>query len=478
MAKLNLTDRAWLLADRQDMPLHVAGLAVFTLPPDAGPDYVSSMVTEFRVNRTFARPFNQRLRRGPLSRLIPWWEVLTDEQIDIDYHLRQSALPRPGGERELGTLVSRLQSRALDFTRPLWEFHVIEGLADNRFAMYLKVHHALIDGVGLMRRLTRMVSDDPTAPAVPVWAVGAPEPGATPTSKPAPKPSRPLRERITLGARSGKGFATAAAGIVREAVRPSNPVAATLFGGPRSVLNERVTPQRRVATQSFELDRLRRVAKASGATVNDVLLAISSSALRRYLLDVGELPRRNLTAGVPVSRRRGRDTTAGNAFSLLLVNLHTTTVRPLERLAAIAESGRLAKAELRKLPRTVADNFGLLVFGPFLGEVIVRLAGRTRPPCNLIISNVPGPRGALYFNGARLQQLYPASLVFDGIAVSITALSANDRFNIGIVGCRNALPHIQRLAVFHADALDELERALELPVPAQLRDRPPRLETG
>ncbi|MGH3625436.1 MAG: wax ester/triacylglycerol synthase domain-containing protein, partial [Sciscionella sp.] len=159
--RLNLTDRAWLLAHRHDMPLHVAGLAIFAPPAGAGDDFVWNMVADFQATRTFARPFNLRLRQTRLSRLAPAWETLADEEIDLDYHVRHSALPRPGGERQLGVLVSRLHSRPHDLTRPLWEFHVIDGLADGRFAMYLKVHHALIDGVGLMRRLTRMVTDDP-----------------------------------------------------------------------------------------------------------------------------------------------------------------------------------------------------------------------------------------------------------------------------------------------------------------------------
>jgi len=458
--KLNLIDRAWLLGHRHDMPLHVAGLAVFAPPEDAGDGFVRNMVADFRATRTFARPFNQRLRQTRFPILNPAWEVLGDDEIDIEYHVRHSALPHPGGERQLGVLVSRLHSRPHDLTRPLWEFHVIDGLADGRFAMYLKVHHALIDGVGLMRRLTRMVTDDPDdRDRVPVWAVGAQSGESTPHP---PRPRASLDKRITGGLRLTTGFVRAAAGIVREAVQPSNPDAATLFGAPKSVLNERITEQRRVATQSFELERIKRVAKAADATVNDVLLAISSGALRRHLTERGQLPEASLTAAVPMAIRDADDTTAGNAFSLLLVTLHTTVAHPVERITAIAESSRVAKAALAALPQPVANNFGVLVFGPFLIELLLRLAGRTRPPCNLILSNVPGPSGPLYFNGAPLERLYPVSLVFDGIGLSITALSADGRFNLGIVGCRDTLPHLQRFATYHGEALTELENALNL----------------
>ncbi|MDQ2706763.1 MAG: wax ester/triacylglycerol synthase family O-acyltransferase [Actinomycetota bacterium] len=459
--RLNLIDRAWLLGHRHDMPLHVAGLAVFASPADASDDFVRNMMADFWATRTFARPFNHRLRQTRFPTLNPAWEVLGDEQIDIEYHVRHTVVARPGGERELGMLVSRLHSHPHDLTRPLWELHVIDGLADGRFAMYLKVHHSLIDGVGLMRRLTRMVTNDPNDhDRAPVWAIG------THSGEPTPRRTKPratLGSRIADGIRLGAGLVKAAAGIAGEAVRPSNPDAATLFGAPRSVLNQPISPQRRLSTQSFELERIKQVAKAADVTVNDVLLAISSTALRRHLTERGQLPATSLTAAAPVSMRHADDTTSGNAFSLLLVTLHTALAHPLERITAIAESSRLAKAALTTLPRPVADNFGVLVFAPFILELVLRLAGRTRPPCTLIISNVPGPSGPLYFNGAHLQGLYPFSLVFDGIALSITALSAGDRFNLGIVGCPDALPHLQRFATYHRDALAELEHTLNLP---------------
>ncbi len=463
--KLNLIDRAWLLCHRPDMPLHVAGLAVFALPEDAGDDFVQNMMADFCATRTFAQPFNQRLRQTRFPTLNPVWEVLGDEEVDLDYHVQHSTLPHPGGERQLGVLVSDLHSRPHDLTRPLWEFHVIDGLADGRFAIYLKVHHALIDGVGLMRRLNRMVTDDPhDRDLVPVWAVGAQ------SGEPTPRASRPrasLGKRITGGVAQSAAFLRAATSIAGEAVRPSDPDAATLFGAPRSVLNERITQRRRVATQSFELERIKQVAKAVDATVNDVFLAISSAALRRYLTERGQLPEASLTAAVPVAMRDAEDTTAGNAFSLLLVKLHSALAHPVERIAAVVESSRVAKAALDALPTAAAKNFGVLVFAPFIVELLLRLAGRTRPPCNLIISNVPGPPGPLYCNGAPLHRLYPISLVFDGVALSISALSAGGRFNLGIVGCRNAVPHLQRLATYHDEALTELEHTLNLEAAAQ-----------
>ncbi len=459
--KLNLTDRSWLLVDRPDMPVHVAGLAVFSPPEHAGEGYLRTMMDGFRATRTFTRPFDLRLRQSPFSKLAPAWEVLPEEQIDLDYHVQHSTLPEPGGEHELGVLISHQHSRPLDLTRPPWEFHLIDGLTDGRFAMLLKVHHALIDGVGCVRRLIRMVTSDPEdRSGVPVWAVGAG--GGRPRGRP-PGPPPSSAKRIIHAARSTGGVVKTVAGFTVDAVRPSGRTAATVFGAPRSMLNGRITSQRRVATQTFELARIKRVAKAVEGTVNDVVMAMCSAALRRYLSEVGELPEWTLTAAAPVSRRDEGDNTGGNSFSLILINLHTDIADPVERLMAIIGSSAFAKAELAELPKPVADNFGVLMFAPFMAQLVTRLAGRTRPPCSLIVSNVPGPSGPLYVNGATLEHLYPVSPIFDGIGLNITVLSAGDRLNVGVVGCPDTAPHVQRAAIYQGEALSELERSLRLP---------------
>lgn len=452
---LNLTDRAWLLAERHDMPLHVAGLAVFTPPAGAGENYLRELVAELRERTSCTPPFNRRLRQGAFRRSAPAWEVVEDGTVDLDYHLRHSALPRPGGERELGVLISRLHSRPLDITRPLWEVHIIEGLEGGRFAMYMKVHHSLMDGVAGMRRLTRMLStdqDDRSCP--PPWGVLT----AVRDKRRRDRLNRAARMRRS--ARTARSVIATMGNVASDAIRRPDPGAATLFGAPRSVLNVPITQQRRVATQTFDLDRLKRVAHAAGGTVNDVFLTMCASALRRYLWELGQLPGENLTAVTPVSVRAEDDSSSGNAFSLVMVNLHTRTVGVRERFDAIHESSARAKAQLARLPKVVAENFGVLLLGPFLLQQIIRVAGHTRPPASVIVSNVPGPPEQLFFNGARLEHLYPVSLVSDGSALNITAVSASGRFNLGVVGCRDALPHLQRLAVYHGEALAELEAEL------------------
>src|ERR1700751_2503884 len=173
MPKVGLADRIFLTADSADTPQHVASLSTFTVPPGAGDEFVQELAATMRAQTTFAAPFNYRLQSLLLKKIAPAWDVLSDDEIDLDYHFRHSALPKPGGERELGVLVSRLHSRALDLSKPLWEVHLIEGLDENRFAFYFKVHHALMDGIGGTRRLRRMLSTDPADREVrPLWTIG------------------------------------------------------------------------------------------------------------------------------------------------------------------------------------------------------------------------------------------------------------------------------------------------------------------
>jgi WS/DGAT/MGAT family acyltransferase len=314
MPKVGLAGRLFLLADAVRTPQHIAALAIFSPPDGAEEDFVTRLGADFRGVHTFAPPFNFRLRRPGLRAIAPAWDVLGDEEVDLDFHFRANALPRPGGERELGVLVGRLHSRALDPRRPLWECHLIEGLEQDRFAIYFKVHHALIDGVGGVKRFTQMISPDPADRQIrPLWSIG-------PTRRPkreagaGPSPlggTRGVLARAVAGARLSTGLGMVAAGMVREARRPVDEAAATPFVVPGSILNGRIGQQRRVATQTYEFERIRAVSKAAGVTINDVFLAICAGGLRRYLEELGELPDRGLVAGTPVSVRLAGDDLAG-----------------------------------------------------------------------------------------------------------------------------------------------------------------------
>ncbi|MDQ6805210.1 MAG: wax ester/triacylglycerol synthase family O-acyltransferase, partial [Actinomycetota bacterium] len=410
--------------------------------------------------RTFAPPFNYRLRRPGLRAILPAWDVLADEDVDLEFHFRRNALPRPGGERELGVLVGRLHSRALDPRRPMWECHLIEGLEGDSFAIYFKVHHALIDGVGGVKRFTQMISPDPAEREIrPLWSIG-------PTKRPTGDGSSAITEQRGRIARAGDGakviygLAKVAAGMVREARRPLDEAAATPFVVPDSILNGRIGQQRRVATQTYEFERIRAVSKAADVTINEVFLAICAGGLRRYLAELGELPEQGLVAGTPVSVRPAGDDDTGNAFGIVVMKLATEIADPIERIAAIHRSSTLAKEKLARVSRAVVEKQAALFMAPFIASQFAGLGGRVPSPYNVTISNVPGPLEPQYLVGARLESLAPIAILFHGVALFIAVFSTSGRFGVGFVGCRDTLPHMQRLAVYTGQALEELEGVL------------------
>lgn len=458
--KLNPLDASWLMVESLETPMHVGSLTIFSLPKGAKESFLKDLVAHLRTQKTFAPPFNLKLASPALKGVLPAW--VEDHKIDLEYHFRHSALPAPGGERELGVLISRLHSYPLDFNRPLWECHLIEGLEHNRFALYMKMHHSQIDGVGGMRMLQKMLSTNPEAgEQLPPWSIGR---GGSGGAR-APRDRSPLSERLMKLARGQAetlpGVAKALGEVVSAAWKKSDPDNALPFAAPSSILNKKIGGQRRFATQFYELDRIKKIAKAADVTVNDVFLDLCAGALRKYLEEIQALPDAPLTAGVPVSVRPADDADSGNAISFIIANLNTQVGDPLKRLQAIKASTAIAKDKLQALPKAGITNYTMVFMAPYILQLLTGLGGRTRPMFNVTISNVPGPAEHLFFNGARLEQMYPISLLSHGQALNITVVSYAGQFNVGFTGCRDTLPHMQRLATYMAEELEALEKAVK-----------------
>jgi WS/DGAT/MGAT family acyltransferase len=244
------------------------------------------------------------------------------------------------------------------------------------------------------------------------------------------------------------------------------------FEAPPSVLNTRVTAARRVATQQLPLARVQNVAAGTGTSVNDVFLAICGAAIRRHVQEWGELPSRSMIAGVPVSLRQEGDTDA-NSVGFVWATLGTELDDPRARLAAVHSSMRASKDQLRVLSPQARKTFTMAFMAPVIGVLMSGLGDRLRSPMNVTISNVPGPRGTAYLAGARLEALYPISVPFQGQGLNITCITYDGQFNIGFTGARDAVPHLQRLAGYAADALAELEATLETAPPKRTRVKQP-----
>ena len=477
MAMIAPQDLLFLLMEAREKPAHVGGLALFETPEDADEQYLyelyqSSIASDAPVRSLFQR----RVSRPGLA----GYSWTRDEQFDIQYHLRHSALPVPGRIRELLTVVSRLHGSLLDRNRPLWEAHLIEGLADGRFALYTKIHHALCDGVTAMKLLESSMSSEPAERGMPQpWER---RPRGSVFDEPDPdevaRPPRPAPEDdtwtavLTDGLRklgstvtdSLEGVVGATDGIGHLLSSFRDQSLSAPLRAPRSMLNVPITGARRFAADSWSIDRIRAAAAPHGATVNDMVLAMSAGALRTYLLDQGALPDQPLVAMVPVSlKTRGADDRSGNAVGAILCSLGTHLDAAPARLAHIQESIHQSKARLEGLSPGQILALSALNVAPLalnmspLGRIPVA-EERIRPPFNVVISNVPGPQEALYWNGARLSGSYPMSLLVDGQALNITTSSYAGNLDFGILGCRRSVPSMQRLLRYLDDELVALER--------------------
>jgi diacylglycerol O-acyltransferase / wax synthase len=453
MQLMSPPDSVFLLGESREHPMHVGALQLFEPPEGADLDFVRELF-EGMVAQTDLQP---TFRKHPATIFggianIGW---AFDNDVDLDYHLRRSALPSPGRVRDLFALTSQMHGSLLDRHRPLWEAHLIEGLADGRFAVYIKFHHALIDGVSALKLTQRTLSEDPDETEIRVpWTL---KPLARRDRKPGPS----LLKTITSTAGSVAGLAPSMLTLARAALVEQQ---LTLpFGAPKTMFNVKIGGARRVAAQSWPLERVKNVKQAcgGGVTVNDVVLAMCSGALRAYLLEQSALPDGPLIAMVPVSLRSDAEAdTGGNMVGSILCNLATDIEDPAQRLEAVSASMRGNKEVFSSLPRLEALALSALMIAPLGLSAVPGLVGSAPPPFNIVISNVPGPRQPMYWHGARLDGNYPLSVVLDGQALNITLANNADNLDFGLVGCRRSVPHLQRLLGHIETALKDLERAV------------------
>lgn len=445
-------DSTFLLAESREHPLHVAGLQLFTPPADAGPEFVRETFEAMRAQEVVNPTFRKR-PSSPLGGITPVaWTY--DDDVDLDYHVRRSALPTPGRVRELLELTGRLHGSLLDRHRPLWEMHVIEGLKDGRFAIYTKMHHGVVDGVSALNLLQGSLSTDAGDPSVVA-------PWALPRRAASASAGRSRWETLTGTTQSAIRHAGAAVKLGRAALVEQQ--LSLPFRAPRTMLNVPIGGARRCAAQSWSLDRIKDVKNAAGVTVNDVVLAMCAGALQRYLTENNAMPDAPLVAMVPVNLRTADDADGGNVASAVLCNLATDVEDPAERLAVIQKSMRDNKTVLSQLPRAEAIAMGLgTTLAPALLSLVPGVGAATPPSFNLCISNVPGVQHPLYRNGARLDGNYPMSMVVDGQALNITLATSAESLDFGLVGCRRAVPHLQRLLGHLETSLKDLELAVGL----------------
>jgi WS/DGAT/MGAT family acyltransferase len=452
----------FLYGETREVMMHVAGLMPFAPPPDWTPEQMRFLMDEIREGVQVEKPWNVRLRSPDMLRS-PLQAWVDDDEVDVDYHVRRSALPRPGDERELGILVSRLHANSLDFHRPPWEVHLIEGLEGGRFAMYAKVHHALVDGYTAMRILANALTTDPDDRTRPLFFAIPPRVKEKAEPEPAGEDGGVHFTELLAAVRAQYGTGkTVVKALMNVISGDRNKDLVSPLQAPKCVLNARISRNRRFATQKVATARVRAVANAIGGTVNDVVLGLCSSALRRYLSELEHLPDKPLVAMLPVAIRAQGDAGGGNAVGAILASLATDVEDPQKRLETIVESTKVAKAQLQGMSPAAILSYSAMLVAPAMMQMLPITSGKVRPTFNVVISNVPGPDEHLYFRGARLEGSFPVSIPVHGQALNITCSSYAGSVCFGFTGCRDTVPHLQRIAVYCGEALDEYERALGL----------------
>jgi diacylglycerol O-acyltransferase len=479
--QLSRLDAQFLALETPRQSGHVGGVAI--LDPSTRPtgtlaaDDIEALIAE---RLPLLPPLQWRLREVPLSLDYPYW--VDDPDFDLDFHVRELGLASPGNDAQLAEQVARIVARPLDRSRPLWELYLISGLASGHVAMLTKIHHAVVDGISGAEIMGLLLDLAPTGRELP-----APDPRGDDASAPGQLgmlaravrgvPRYPLRalrslpaavpnlQETQFSALPGAGALGRVTKRVERAITRDDEPGHTRerMVAPKTSFNGRVSAHRRFVFGQLKLDEVKAVKNAHRCTVNDVVVSICASAVRRWLVEHDELPEEPLVAQIPVSVRTDEQAgTFGNRIMLMSAPLFTDEADPVKRLLRTHEALAGMKERHRALPAGLlqdANNFIPPAVFARAARLTFRLATSRpgRPTWNLVISNVPGPPVPLYCAGARLVANYPVSVITDGMGLNITVMSYCGSLDFGIVADRDQMPDVNKLIGWLGDALEELK---------------------
>jgi diacylglycerol O-acyltransferase / wax synthase len=471
MQQLTGLDASFLALETTNSTGHVGGVCILD-PRDAPQRLTLATLTSLIGQRLPQVPvLRRRLLEVPLGLDQPYW--IDDDTFDLEYHVREIALPRPGSESQLAEQVGRLHARPLDRRRPLWEMYLVTGLAKRRMAVYTKVHHAAIDGASGAELLTVLLDLSPDGRELPPAAEfrpGRPPGAAVMTARAAARLAwRPVQTAVIASelARMLPTLGPALRPLVSGMLglgRGDGSVIPTAPGrAPATPFNRPITPHRRVAFRSVDLATVKAVKNAFGVSVNDVVMAMSAGALRHWLEDHHALPSVPLVAMIPISVRDEASKGAlGNKVSAMLAILPTHLDDPERRLTIVHEATKVAKSQQAAIPQGLVENISDFA-PPALTARAARVVFATGvlhrlPPFNVCISNVPGPNIPVYLGGSKLLAHYPVSVLTDGQGLNITLIGYLGQLHFGLVACRELVPDIDTLAGYLVDELAVLAK--------------------
>ncbi len=501
--KLSSMDASFLYLETPEMPMHVGSMAIFRLPENYNGNFFEDFKAMIGSRLHLAPILKARLEKAPLDIDHPSW--VEDDQFDIDRHIFRGSLPAPYDRATLERIVGWMHAKLLNRARPLWEFYVFEGMKDNEIGLYSKMHHACIDG-GAGAALTNMIYDLTPVPRQvepPTARKVAQEPrdiaanlidsyqqlwrqpfdsSAAPKSLELPRSGKSdlgsiLFDNAMFQIESAVKFAASVptmlksvSEVVGKISDPKSRESIASMVSPPTILNKAISSERSFAGTSISLSRAKAVAKASGGKLNDVVLALSSGVVRRYLLQQGALPTKSLTAAVPISLREEGNTEANNQVFGMICSIATNIEDPKGRLEAIIAQSTKSKEMSHPLRALMPQMSNISMLGaPIVVQVLALLYSRSNlsdvlpPAANITVSNVPGPRQTLYAAGAELLHIFPVSISTHGLALNITVQSYRDQLDFGFIAGANIIPHVQVLCDMLPLEFDALEAAYAPP---------------
>jgi len=458
MQRLSGLDASFLYLETAAQPLHVCSILELDTSSMPG-GYTFDRLRDALALRIKAMPeFREKIADNRFNLDHPVW--VDDKDFDVDRHLHRIGLPSPGGRTELAEICGHIASLPLDRSRPLWEMWVIENVAGTdahdggRIAVMTKVHHAAVDGVTGANLMSTLCTTEPDAPPPdPVDGPGAASDLEIAVSGAVRFVSRPLKLVNVVP--------STVSTLVDTVKRARNGLTmAPPFAAPKTAFNDNVTGHRNIAYAQLDLEDIKTVKNHFNVKVNDVVMALVSGVLRRFLLDRGQLPENSLVAMVPVSVHDRSDRPGRNQVSGMFSRLETSIEDPADRLKAIAEANAVAKQHSSAIGATLLQDWTQFaapaVFGVAMRVYASSRLGGARPVHNLVISNVPGPQLPLYMLGCEVKAMYPLGPIFHGSALNMTVMSLNGKLDVGIVSCPELLPDLWDMADKFGDALQEL----------------------
>jgi len=457
MQKLSFQDAAFLRMESLARPYHVGCFMIFSQPEGARAGYTREIADFLASEILSTEPIFRRRLAEPEDLRNPAW---IDSEIAFDYHLRHYALPRPGKLEDLMGVLANAHAPRLHPGMPLWEMHLIDGLPRKRFAVYMKVHHALIDGVSGIKLLSRRLRPEPV-PAARRESAANP---AAPAGRAAPAAHPGLLEQLEHGISDLLGQGRALPDVASQLLhmgrnrQEDGDLPPLPFTAPASILNQQGGPRRCLMTVDLPLSGFREIGSVAGGTINDSLVAVCGGSLRRYLQEQRALPESSLLATLPVSLKSKDD--AGNTLSMIMCPLGTNVADPRKRLERIVKVTQKAKRDLQGMTDTGRQDMMNLIMLPIMALSMTHTTGRFSPVLNLAVSNVIGPTRTQYLADARLEAIYPISLLSEMQALNVTAISYRDKVCIGILACPDGLTGLDLLPRYLEESYSELHELI------------------